>query len=83
MTIREKLVAQLVDHGLWPQEALDVIKIYEDSDAGVSMKGRWDEDISEYPVALLSTLFLILKGEAVKWIDANKPMHFARGILEA
>lgn len=82
MTIREHLNAKLVENGLWPKEAATVISSYENSGNGKSMLGRWDEDVSGYPVALLATLFLILKDNAVTWLEETKPMHFALHLLK-
>lgn len=82
MTIREKLETELVNHGLWPKEAKEVMDELEADEASESMQGRWNEDTTAYPPQLLAVVFFSAKQKAIDWIDRNKPMHFARGILE-
>jgi hypothetical protein len=79
MTIQKKLGDKLIDHGLWPDEAFMVIEAMKAS--GDSMRGRWEEDVTAYPETMIDVLWLTAKAEAVKWIEANKPGHFAKGLL--
>lgn len=81
MTIRAKLESLLVSHGLWPDEAAAVVKEMEVSETSQPMRDRWDEHESYYPKTLIAVLWAAAKDHAVKWIDTNKPQHFARGIL--
>ncbi len=78
-TLRDKLAKYLTDHGLWPKEAEEVIDTYRDSEAYPEDQ-RWRfEDVAEgYPPQVLSVMILAVRSEAVRWIDANKPKHFAR-----
>ena len=76
MTIREKLYEHLTKNGLWPHEANSIIETYRDSEQ--SMTTRMSDKITDYPQSFLAVLFLSIDHEAIKWIDANKPQHFAR-----
>lgn len=42
------------------------------------MKGRWEDEATGYPPPLLATLVTCANQQAVKWIDANVPQHWAR-----
>ncbi len=81
MTIREELETRLIGHGLWPKEATTIIEHLENAESHKDMRHRWDDDVSSYAPQLLAVLFMGAKAEAIKWIDANKPMHFARCLL--
>ena len=78
MTIKECVTKHLTDRGLWPAEAESVIAQYVEGMAGESMKQRMNDDIEGYPKQLLSVVLVGVCSEAVVWIDANKPEHFAR-----
>lgn len=45
-----------------------------------SMDGgrRWRDDIEGYPKPFWAVMMLTLNRRAVEYIDANKPMHWAR-----
>lgn len=79
MTIRETLHKYLTDRGLWPQEADAVIDAYRDHDTTPDdMTRRMNDDTEGYPPQMMPVLIMCVKAEAVRWIDANKPKHFAR-----
>ena len=77
-TIRDKLAKHLTDHGLWPKEAEEVINAYRDGPACPEDQRRRFEDAEGYPSQLLAVMIYAVRSEAVRWIDANKPKHFAR-----
>lgn len=79
MNIREQIETKLVGFGLWPDEAKTIVQQLESSTP--VMSGRWEESTQEYPVQMLAVLILSAKLEAIKWIDTNKPKHFARHLL--
>ncbi len=76
MTIRETLHKYLIENGLWPQEADAAIDVFGDTSA--DMKHRMNDDTEGYPPELMPVLIMSIRAEAVRWIDANKPKHFAR-----
>ena len=86
MTIREFLLKNLTDNGLWPDEAEAVLAQYIENSIELDAKGvdcgpmrdRWNDDLEGYPDAMKAVLALGTHTEAVKWIDANKPKHWAR-----
>jgi len=87
MTIREKLEKHLRDHGLLSDDASQVmeivIKATEDStDPNHAMNHRWDDVVDDYPKQLFGILWLSVRRQAIKWIDANKPKHFARAMFD-
>lgn len=76
-TIEQKLLTFLTDNGLWPAEAKAVL---EAARPQIERSGRitWHRPADEYPVPFYAVMFLILRRVALEWIDANKPLHFAR-----
>lgn len=81
MTLRDWSVNYLTRKGLWPEEARTVVDGFAGSESARPMGGRWGEDASAYPEVMLNVLSLSLDAEAVLWIDANKPQHWARGMF--
>ena len=75
-TVRLKMESLLTENGLWPDEAKAVMNAMVAEDK--TMGKKWSDWADGYSVQMLDTLFVIAKREAVKWIDANKPLHFAR-----
>lgn len=81
MTIREKLTELLVENGMRPNDASEVMERVIDDDGAEVMEGRWDEVIDGYPKSLMATLWLITKSIALEWIDANNPEAFYRPLF--
>lgn len=81
MSIRERLEAELVNHGLWPEEATETLNKAEVAKENEAMKGRWNEDVTGYPPQLMSVLWLSIKTTAKEWLKAEKPNHFALAML--
>lgn len=83
MTIRKQLETELVNHGLWPNEAAAVLDELEAEKASEPVQGRWHEDTTACPPQLFAVVLFGAKQKAVEWIDRNKPQHFARFLLSA
>jgi pyruvate carboxylase len=81
MTFRDKMQQMLVEHGLWPEEASQVMEQCVADKMLESMQGRWGDDVSGYPTQMSTIVWMSVKAIAVKWIESNKPMHFAKAIL--
>jgi hypothetical protein len=82
MTIRQWAQTYLTDRGMWPQDAVTIIERMDADPALQSMNGRWDEDTSGYPPALLSALSFNLDLQAVIWIEANCPEAWYRSLFD-
>ncbi len=80
MTIREYLSDYLANRGLFADEAAKVIEAYKDRETSIS--SRMNDDIfTDYPPEFIKVLIVTIRGEAVDWIDKNKPKHWARGMF--
>lgn len=79
MTIQQKLEEELHARLLWPDEIKAIIEQVKAKTP--AMEHRWNDDVTGYPPELMATLWMSTKHEAVAWIDANKPEHFARNML--
>lgn len=78
MTIRKTIENHLGRLGMWPDSATAIVSRLDDT-----MRGRWDDEATSYSPELIATLKLAAEAEAIRWIDANKPKHFARAAIEA
>ena len=67
----------LVDNGLRPDEADAVIVAAKANDDLRRANFRWSDPAEEVP-ALRAVFTLTLNDIATEWIDANKPLHWAR-----
>lgn len=78
MTFQEAITKRLVDHGLFDTQAEKVMKALMESPASESMKGRWKDDIEGYPPQMMPVIWMGAKIEAIAFIDAECPKHWAR-----
>ncbi len=81
MTIRETMEAKLQEHGLWPDEATAIMNAVELEETQDSMKHRWSDDADGYPPQLLVVVWIMVKASAAKWLEENKPMHWAKALF--
>lgn len=81
MKIQTKLEDVLVMHGLWADEAKEVVAELQADKDYAAMVGRWEHDASEYPPQMFAVLAAAAKHAALGWIDRKAPQHFARSIL--
>ena len=81
-TIKIELIGRAVSCGLWPQEAEKVFAAVEADKVNAPMNGRWSDPVDDYPPAVIALNWLQMKAKALEYIDAEKPMHFARMMFE-
>lgn len=82
MKIRQKLEEMLVANGLWDDEAQHIMDQAEKDESLEAMKGRWNDDIEGYPPQLLAVTWMSVKLQAKKWLEDNKPQHFALAMFD-
>jgi hypothetical protein len=81
MTINESLTTTLINHGLFPEQASEVMRrVRENSDE--SMQNRWYDEVEGYPPQLLNILLYTAKQEALDYIDETCPKAWFRPLLE-
>jgi hypothetical protein len=83
VTIREKMTSLLVNHGLWPKEAAEVMRREVEAAPNELMRHRWDDPAEDYPQPLLVALWVGVRTRAVSYLKETKPEHFAIRVLEA
>jgi hypothetical protein len=79
MTIRDKMIDLLTTHGLWPSEVFEVLNSEELENE--PMQGRWGNQTTDYPEALVSILWLTIAKRAAEYLFAKKPDHVALHFL--
>ena len=80
-TVREELIRRLIESGLWPKEAEKVFNLMLDAKLPNMNEVKFGDPFHSYPNQLYAGILLYLHEFAVKWIDANKPLHFARSMF--
>jgi len=78
-TIRGKLAEFLTKCGLDPAVADEIIDAYREREE--CQEVRFEDPTEGYPPQLLNMVKRGVRAEAVKWIDANQPSHFARAFF--
>lgn len=81
MTFQKWAEKYLCDNGLFEDEVVEIAAKAKVDPANESMKGRWNDETTGYPPAMLNILRMALNHAAVQWIDANQPRHWARGMF--
>lgn len=69
---------RLEEHGLWPDQADAVMEAVCADPDNCAMSGRWDDETADYSPQTIVIVWMSARAHAVKWIDANRPRHFAR-----
>lgn len=80
MTFEEELKRLLTDNGMFDsQEASEIMETVKRQDK--VMLHRWSADISGYPDTVINVLWLSVRQEALKYIDANCPLAWFRSMF--
>lgn len=83
MTIREKLEAMLVEHGLFRNQARAIIDmVARDKHVRKEMAERWNDSVSDYPPMFINVLWLHVRNHTLAWIDQNCPNAWYRSLFE-
>lgn len=84
MTTRERLKKMLVDCGMFDDQADEVLKeaIPKIESLTPNYRYTWDRPADEYPDAIYKVLWLLLRREALVWIDKNAPQAWFRPMFE-
>ena len=88
MTIKEYMKQQLVNRGMFEEQADEVIKtIIEDSTNNENsivkgMADRWNHQTDEYPSVMLNILFMSIKKFVLDWIIKIKPEAWFKPLFE-
>ena len=82
ITVQAKIRKHLEEYFmLWPQEATAVVeRMIAKDDTGL----KWDDDLDApngYPDQLVAVLFMSAQSEAIEYLEATKPKHFALPLL--
>ena len=78
MTIEDKIMEMLVEHGMWDNQAVAVMEMMKADEVNESMAHRWNDNVEDYPLSMLAILWMKAKGTALKYIDANCPEAWFR-----
>ena len=82
MTFKEYFVQKLEENGMFAADANAVIEQTIVAPEAESMQGRWNDDMAGYPPIMSKVLWLTVRLNALKWIDANAPQAWFRPMFE-
>lgn len=83
MSIWSALAKRLVDHGLFAEQASKILQDYSNEDSAEAMKGRWTDDVTDYPPQLVAVVWLGLKRFAAAEVRKTTPQHWALALLDS
>lgn len=78
MTFSELVTSYLEKNGMFPNQSNAVLAKVQASEAGQTMKGRWNDDVSGYPDIMQGLVLLSANDCAVEYIDAEIPKAWFR-----
>ena len=82
MTVREKLESRLVSDGMSEVDAKEVMELaipeINKSDRAGGYKVTFNRNCVEYPDAIYSVLYRVIRPIAYGWISKNKPKAWYR-----
>jgi hypothetical protein len=87
-TFRQYVIGQMLENGMSVATANTAMALIERDTSMESMKGRWGDDVSDYPDKLAWTTYLLAKPVIAKYLEENLPHawfrpHFADGFETA
>ena len=71
----------LVNNGMSPEQAAQVIAKAKEHKPLESFKNRWKDDTTSYPPMMMKVVLLGVKQVAIKWIDENLPGAWYRPLF--
>lgn len=78
MTVRKRMHQYLTDNGLWDDEADMILE----SLIADPLTEVFQKEASDYPTVFFVAATMTVRYQALEWLDANKPMHFAQYMLD-
>lgn len=82
MTIEKKLKEMLVQNGMFDDWADTVIARLKEDEVGSAMRGRWGDNVEDYPITLLTGLWISTKRIALEWLNENHPHVWFKSMFE-
>jgi hypothetical protein len=81
MTFRQQFASELEGNGMFPDQAARVLVRYLDGPLGQSMLGRFDDEVSAYPPAIVGVVRMGIKQVALEYIDETMPEAWFRPVF--
>jgi hypothetical protein len=81
MTIESKLTKMLIDRGMFPEQAAEVIAAVKADKANEEISIRFSDDEEGYPLQLMAAMWETTRQHALEWIDANLPRAWFRPLF--
>ena len=81
MNFIDQLNYDLTQNGLSDSQANEIVTTFI-SDEKHTMRTRWWEDTTNYPVGLYNVLWGACKNEALRYIDAHCPKAWFRAVFD-
>lgn len=72
------MMERLHENGMMSDDCTAIMDSVESDEIAEPMKGRWADGIDEYPAPLLAIAWLTVKAVAWKWLNENRPQHWAK-----
>ena len=81
MTFREWAVEYCYKRGMFRNQATEVVESMIAGPSNGAMEHRWGDRIEDYPPLMQEVLAIELNSCAVRWMDANLPRAWYRGMF--
>lgn len=82
MTIEQELYRRIFECGVFDKDVAAIIERVKASPENEAMITRWNDDVDDYPSAMISIAWLSAKRHALEYIDENCPQAWFRGAFE-
>lgn len=83
MTWLQWAIAQLVDRGMFEDQAKAVMVLVQADPVNEPMKDRWNDRVDGYPPQMQAVCLVSIKSQALEWIDKNCPKAWFRSMFTA
>ena len=82
ISVEEDLKEMLVNYGMWPDQADEVIAQAKEDKMFEALKGRWNDPVDEYSPEVLTASWISIKSIALEYIVNNDPKAWFRPMFE-
>jgi hypothetical protein len=82
MTFQEYCINYCEERGMLHNQAKVVFDNLMQDKSLDAMNNRWNDQIEDYPKAILAIIIMNLRKQAAHWIEANLPKAFYKPLFE-
>lgn len=82
MTFRDYMIKSITARGMFKFQAINVFNEYIKSNSNISMSGKWDDNVEDYPEQMQHILWISVRQFTYRWIEKNLPKAWYKPMFQ-